>query len=55
MTVPAVTIQPHLVFRVPLAPDANPDAVAEKLEAVGLHIVSIEPDRAVSRFATTKT
>ena len=50
ITLPARTIQPHLVFRVPLAPQANSEAVAEKLEAVGLHVVSIEPDRAVVAF-----
>lgn len=50
-TPPAVRgIQPHLVFRVPLAPGANSDSVAQKLEAVGLHVVSIEPDRAVVAF-----
>jgi hypothetical protein len=43
-------IQPHLVFRVPLAPGANSDAVAEKLDTIGLHVVSIEPDRAVVAF-----
>src|ERR1700704_6230716 len=43
-------IQPHRVFRVPLAPGANSNAVAEKLEAIGLHVVSIEPDRAVVAF-----
>jgi subtilisin family serine protease len=46
----APEIQPHLVFRVPLAPGASSDAVAEKLEAIGLHVVSIEPDRAVVAF-----
>lgn len=50
VTMPVRTIQPHLVFRVPLAPKANPEAVAEKLEAVGLHVVSVEPDRAVVAF-----
>lgn len=50
ITPPTRTIQPHLVFRVPLVPQGNPDAVAEKLEAVGLHVVSIEPDRAVVAF-----
>lgn len=43
-------IHPHLVFRVPLAPGVNSDAVAEKLEDIGLHVVSIEPDRAVVAF-----
>ncbi|HET9627449.1 MAG TPA: S8 family peptidase [Kofleriaceae bacterium] len=38
------------MFRVPLAQGASSDAVAEKLEAVGLHVVSIEPDRAVVAF-----
>jgi hypothetical protein len=49
-TLPARTIEPHLVFRVPLAPQANSESVVEKLEAVGLHVVSIEPDRAVVAF-----
>jgi hypothetical protein len=34
----------------PLSPKASPDAVVEKLEAVGLHVVSVEPDRAVVAF-----
>lgn len=38
------------MFRVPLAPQANAESVAEKLETVGLHVVSIEPDRAVVAF-----
>jgi hypothetical protein len=50
VVIPTRTIQPHLVFRVPLAPKASPEAVAEKLDAVGLHVVSIEPDRAVVAF-----
>lgn len=50
LPLPARTIQPHLVFRLPLAPQANSEAVAERLESVGLHVVSIEPDRAVVAF-----
>ena len=50
ITMPARTIHPHLVFRLPLAPQANADSVAEKLGDVGLHVVSIEPDRAVVAF-----
>lgn len=38
------------MFRLPLAPKANPEAVVEKLESVGLQVVSVEPDRAVVAF-----
>jgi hypothetical protein len=49
--VPAVQgFAPHLVFRVPLAPDAPVDTVAEKLRGAGLTVVSIEPDQAVVVF-----
>jgi hypothetical protein len=41
---------PHLVFLVPLAAGASADAVAEKLRAAGLTVVSIEPDQAVVVF-----
>lgn len=40
----------HLVFRVPLAEGAPVEAVAEKLRAAGLIVVSIEPDQAVVVF-----
>lgn len=43
-------IQPHLVFRVSLVQGANSESVAQKLEAVGLHVVGIEPDRAIVAF-----
>jgi hypothetical protein len=33
-----------------LAPDASPESIAEKLESVGLDVVSIEPDRAIVGF-----
>ena len=49
--VPAVQgFAPHLVFRVPLAAGAPVDAVADRLRAAGLTIVSIEPDQAVVVF-----
>jgi|SRR5580658_2533553 hypothetical protein len=43
-------IQPHLVFRIPLAKGAVVDEIANSLRAVGLITVSIEPDRAVIAF-----
>lgn len=43
-------IQPHLVFRIPLAKGAVIDDVHASLRRVGLIPVSIEPDRAVIAF-----
>lgn len=43
-------IQPHLVFRIPLAKGAVVDEIATSLRKVGLIAVSIEPDRAVIAF-----
>ncbi len=44
-------IQPHLVFRVPFAGEANVDQLIESLQSqTGLEIVSVEPDRAVVAF-----
>ncbi len=43
-------IQPHLVFRVPLAQRASPQSIAEMLERLGLQTVSIEPDNAIVAF-----
>ena len=43
-------IQPHLVFRIPLAKGAVVDEISANLRSVGLIPVSIEPDRAVIAF-----
>lgn len=43
-------IQPHLVFRLPLAPKASPEGLTKHLEDAGLQVVSIEPDRAIVAF-----
>ncbi len=43
-------VEPHLVFRVPLAPKTPPETVCERLQEAGLVIVSIEPDDAVIAF-----
>jgi subtilisin family serine protease len=43
-------IQPHLIFRIPLAGGAVVDSISERLREVGLIPVSIEPDRAVIAF-----
>jgi hypothetical protein len=49
-TVGSPGIQPHLVFRIPLAKGAVADEIALSLRKVGLIPVSIEPDRAVIAF-----
>lgn len=43
-------IQPHLVFRVPLADGASALAVSELLERIGISVVSIESDNAIIAF-----
>lgn len=43
-------IKPHLVFRVPLAENASPQAVSELLERLGISVVSIESDKAIIAF-----
>jgi len=50
VTVAVPGIQPHLVFRIPLAKGAVIDEIGKCLRAVGLIPVSIEPDRAVIAF-----
>src|SRR5579872_3122884 len=47
---PPAGIQPHLVFRVPVAPDASPGALAERLREVGITVVGIERDGAIITF-----
>lgn len=49
-TRPTAGIQPHLVFRVPLASGTNPDAIEPLLRRAGLQVVSIGPDRVVVVF-----
>lgn len=43
-------IQPHLVFRVPLSPNASASTIAEQLERLGIVVVSIESDNAIIAF-----
>lgn len=46
----APQIQPHLIFRIPLAKGAVVDEIAKRLREVNVIPVSIEPDRAVIGF-----
>lgn len=43
-------IKPHLVFRVPLVPNANAKEVGDLFEKAGFTIVSVEPKQAVIAF-----
>lgn len=43
-------LQPHLIFRIPLAKGVVVDSISSLLRSVGLIPVSIEPDRAVIAF-----
>ncbi len=47
---PPAGIQPHLVFRVPLARSASSQIVAELLERLGVRVVGIENDKAIIAF-----
>lgn len=47
---PPAGIQPHLVFRVPLAPKASPHAVIPLLARMGINVVGIDVDNAVIAF-----
>ena len=47
---PPAGIQPHLVFRVPLAQTASPQIVAELMERLGIRVVGIESDKAIVAF-----
>ncbi|MGD8719766.1 MAG: S8 family peptidase [Candidatus Zixiibacteriota bacterium] len=47
---PVAGIDPHLVIRIPIAENRNPEAIYRLLDEVGLTIVSIGPDRAVVVF-----
>ena len=49
--VPPAGIQPHLVFRIPLAATASPQAMADMLAKIGVTVVSIEKDKAVIAFS----
>lgn len=49
-TQPAPGVQPHLVFRVPIAAKASPTVLMERLEEVGISIVGIERDGAIIAF-----
>jgi hypothetical protein len=46
----APRLQPHLIFRIPLAKGAMVDEISDRLREVNLIPVSIEPDRAVIAF-----
>lgn len=46
----APQIQPHLIFRIPLAKGAMVDEISARLREVNIIPVSIEPDRAVIAF-----
>lgn len=46
----ALHIQPHLIFRIPLAKGAMLDQISDRLREVNIIPVSIEPDRAVIAF-----
>jgi hypothetical protein len=46
----APQIQPHLIFRIPLAKGAMVDEICDRLRQVNIIPVSIEPDRAVIAF-----
>ena len=43
-------IQPHLIFRIPLAKGVMVDQISDRLREVNIIPVSIEPDRAVIAF-----
>jgi subtilase family protein len=43
-------IQPHLIFRIPLAKGAMVDQISDRLREVNIIAVSVEPDRAVIAF-----
>jgi hypothetical protein len=47
---PPAGIQPHLVFRVPIAAGASPAALAVALQEVGITVVGIERDGAIIAF-----
>ena len=47
---PPAGLHPHLVFRVPLTPEASPQAVVELLENLRIGVVSIERDNAIIAF-----
>lgn len=49
-TTPAPGIQPHLVFRVPLAQRASVQSITDALQRAGITIVGIEGDKAVIAF-----
>ncbi|MFO1065388.1 MAG: S8 family peptidase [Pirellulales bacterium] len=47
---PPFGIQPHLVFRVPLASNVSPLQISEMLSQLDIAVVSIEPDNAIIAF-----
>lgn len=48
--VPAPGIQPHLVFRIPIASNASTKVMRTVLEDAGLIVVAIDPDKAIVAF-----
>lgn len=49
-TPPAQGIQPHLVFRIPVAPGTSAILITDLLQELGLTVVSVESDGAVIAF-----
>lgn len=47
---PVHSVQPHLVFRVPIASGSSPNELMELLEELGITIVGVEPDGAIIAF-----
>jgi hypothetical protein len=47
---PPPGIQPHLVFRIPVAPTGSPGALAERLQELGITVVGIEREGAIIAF-----
>lgn len=43
-------IKPHLVFRVPVAPNTSAASLAKPMEAVGIRVLNVEPDGAIIAF-----
>ena len=43
-------IKPHLVFRVPVAPNTSAASIAKPLEDVGVRVLNIEPDGTIIAF-----
>ena len=44
-------IEPHLIFRIPLAEGANVDEVADRLQGAGIRVVSVDPGDVIVAFS----